>query len=254
MLNGIYTATSGLAMQHKRVEVIANNLANINTIGHKKEIPVFSEYIANAGDHPDDMIRNSDYNKMINSTVRMHDVQTSFAQGHMRETGDRYDFALTQENTFFAVDTPFGMRFTRDGSFVVDEEGELATKDGYKVLSNLSTPQYIQIPQGQDFIFGDNGDILVNGAPINQMAIAEFEDVKNLQKVGRNIYTAVDAIPEDAEDPKMAQGYLEGSNVNPIQEMVRMIDASRGFETYQKMVQTIDELNNKAVNEVGSAR
>jgi flagellar basal-body rod protein FlgG len=254
MLNGLYTATSGLAMQHKRVEVIANNLANLNTTGHKREIPVFSEYIANAGDHPDDVIRNSEYNQMINSTVRMHDIKTSFSQGYLKETGNTYDFALGKENQFFAVDTPFGIRFTRDGEFMVDSDGELATKDGYKLLSNLEVPQYVNIPQDQQVIFSENGDLLLNGAPIDTVAIAQFEDTKNLQKTGKNLYVAVGALPEDAEDPQLIQGYVEGSNVNPIQEMVRMIDASRGFESYQKMVQTVDDLNSKAVNEVGSAR
>ncbi|MGE4266615.1 MAG: flagellar hook-basal body protein [Deferribacterales bacterium] len=253
MLNGMYTATGGLMVQQRRMDVISNNLANANTKGYKADTAVFSQYLANAGQYPDNIIRDSVYNKTINATARLDDIKTDYSMGNMQETGRGLDFALTNPNSYFAVDTPFGIRFTRNGDFTVDSEGELTTQDGFKVLSNLTVPQNIPIPQNaQTLVVAENGDVLVNGVPTVRIATAEFEDMDKLEKVGTNLFAAVDMLPEESENPGIEQGFLEGSNVNPISEMVRMIEANRTFETYQKVVTTIDELNNKAVNSVGS--
>jgi len=252
MLNGLYTATSGLMMQQKRMDVISSNLANINTIGHKKELPIFAEYIANASETPDDIIRNSDYNQMINSTTRLYDIKVSFEQGYLKETGKNTDMALTNPNAFFAIDTPFGVRFSRNGEFTVNEQGELVTMEGYPVLSNLEAQQNVVIPEGG--IITEEGTILLDGAPVGNIELVQFENLNNLQKTGKNLYAALDTLPAPAENPGLTTGYLEGSNVNPVDEMVRMIDASRGFETYSKIIKTFDELNSKAVNEVGLVR
>jgi len=249
MLNGLYTATSGMAMQQRKLDIISQNLANLNTVGHKKEVPVFAEYIANASETPDDVIRNSDYNQMINSTVRLYDIQTNFDQGYLKETGKSLDMALTNPNAFFAVDTPFGIRFTRNGEFTVNDQNELTTMEGYKVVSNMESMQPVQMQEGATIT--EDGTMLLNGAAVNNIEIVQFPDTANLQKTGNNLYVAVDALPEPAENPGLYTGYLEGSNVNPVDEMVKMIEASRGFETYSKIIQTFDELNNKAANEVG---
>ncbi|TCK62115.1 flagellar basal-body rod protein FlgF [Seleniivibrio woodruffii] len=253
MLNGIYTATSGLLVQQRRMDVISNNLANANTKGYKTDTATFSQYLANAGKHPDDVIRNSLYNKTINATARLDGIQTDFSMGSMQETGRSMDFALTNPKSYFAVDTPFGIRFTRNGDFTVDMDGELTTQEGYKVLSNLTVPQNVQVPQGGvPFVVSETGDILVNGVAAGRLATAEFDDMTKLEKVGSNLFAAVDMLPAESENPGIEQGFLEGSNVNPVSEMVRMIEANRSFETYQKVVQTIDELNSKAANSVGS--
>lgn len=250
MLNSLYTATSGLAMQQKRMDVIASNLANLNTIGHKKEVAVFSEYIANPSETPDDFIRNSDYNKMINSTVRMDDIKVSFEQGYLRETGNKMDMALTDPNAFFAVDTPFGVRFTRNGEFMLNDQRELITTEGYKVLSNMDSLQPVTLQD--DSIITEDGSILIDGARVGGIELVQFADTANLQKTGKNMFVAIDTLPEASEKPGLMTGYVEGSNVNPIDEMVRMIEASRGFESYSKIIQSIQEMDDKAVNQVGS--
>ncbi len=225
MLNGLYTATSGMAMQQKRMDIIASNLANINTVGHKKELPVFSEYIPNATEHPNDIIRDSEYNKMINSTVRLHDIKVSFEQGHLKETGQQLDMALAKPNAFFAIDTPFGIRFTRDGSFTVNDQNQLTTMEGYNVVSNINTAQPVRVPEGA--VITEEGNILVDGAPIGAIDILEFDDTTNLQKSGKNLYIAIDTLPQAAVNPGLMTGYLEGSNVNPVDEMVKN---DRGFK------------------------
>jgi len=249
MINGLYTATSGMAMQQKRLDVIASNLANLNTVGHKKEIPVFAEYMANATETPNDIIRNSDYNKMINSTVRLYDINVSFEQGYLKETGKQTDMALGNPNAFFAVDTPFGVRFTRNGEFTINDQNELTTMEGYKVVSNVDSLQPVRMIEGATVT--QDGTLLLDGAPVGAIDIVEFDDTANLQKTGKNLYVAIDALPKVSNDPGLEVGYLEGSNVNPVDEMVRMIEASRAFETYSKVIQTFDEMNSKAASDVG---
>lgn len=253
MLNGLYVATSGLMMQNRRVENIANNLANVNTTGFKKDVPVFTEYFPTEKEFPQNFIRTTDYNKAMNSTVKLSEVKTDFSIGYLHETGNKLDFALTDPDTFFVVDTPFGIRYTRDGSFTVNENNELVTAEGYPVLSNIDddNPQPIILPD--NYTVTETGVILVDGEAQDQLGIAYVENTDNLQKVGHNLYAAVDTIPQQAENPGVTAGYVEGSNVNSVLEMVRMIDAMRGFETYQKVIQSIDSINGTVINTVGKS-
>jgi len=256
MHNGLYNATSGLLMQEQRMNSIAQNLANINTSGYKKEVPVFTLHQPQPGEHPNEYIRSTDYNKAMNSTVLIADKKNDFSIGYLKGTGRKLDLALEKPNAFFAIDTPFGIRFTRAGHFTVNENNELVTQEGYKVLSTVDgNPEPVVMPPADEgtFIFTENGEILQDGAVVTQIGIAEFEDLTKLQKVGSNLYAAVDTVPDVSLNPGVMSGYLEGSNVNPIQEMVRMVEASRGFQTYQKVIQTMDELNDKAINQVGRA-
>lgn len=250
MLNSLYTATSGLTMQQRRMDVISSNLANLNTVGHKRETAVFSQYIANPSEHPDDIIRNSDYNKMINTTVRLDGIHTDFQEGYLKQTGRNLDMAFSNPKAFFAVDTPFGVRFTRDGQFTLNNNNELVTMDGYKVLSNVDNLQPVRLQDGSTIT--EDGDIMLNGARVGGLDVVQFEDTSKLQKVGENLYAAVDTLPDAVNNPGIQTGYLEGSNVNPVQEMVKMIETSRGFESYSKVIQTIQEIDDKAVNQVGS--
>jgi len=252
MLNGLYVATSGMLMQEKRVDVITNNLANANTTGYKKDSPTFSLYRPKVdGEYPENVIRNSTYNKTINSTVKLEDIYTDFSVGGIKETGNDLDLALESKNTFFAVDTPYGIRFTRDGNFEVDNEGFLVNQDGFRVLGqNPEADQGIVVPE-ENFSITPNGEIFVNGIMQDQIYVAEFQDTQNLQKTGRNLYVAVNTLPVDAENPRIVQGAVEGSNINVMKEMVSMIEAQRGYETYQKVVQTMDELNQQAASTIG---
>lgn len=252
MLNGLYVATSGMLMQQKRVDLISNNLANASSNGYKKEAATFNQYKPKVdSSYPENVIRNSDYNQTINSTVKLDKVFTDFSSGNIRNTGNKLDLALDSKNTFFAVDTPFGVRFTRDGNFEVDNEGFLVNQNGYRVMGqNPGADQGILMPEG-DFTVSPEGEIYSEGVVQDQVYVAEFDDTQNLQKIGKNLYTAVNTLPADAENPNIMQGSVEGSNVNVMKEMVSMIEAQRGYETYQKVIQTMDELNQQAATTIG---
>lgn len=247
MLNGLYVATSGMMMQEKIVSSISNNLANVHTNGYKKDSYTFKNYVAKATRYPENIIRGSLYNKTINNVVQLDKNYNDYSSGPIHQTGNKLDLALGDPKSFFTVETPFGLRFTRDGAFSLNSNNELVTSDGYRVLSNNNQPITIN---GDVSILAD-GSILINGVQTDQLAIITFDDMDKLQKSGRNLFSAIDILPQESENPQLMQGYIEGSNVNAVSEMVKMIEAHRGFETYQRVIATIDQLNDKASNEIG---
>ena len=171
--------------------------------------------------------------------------------GPIKETGNKFDFAIQQENAFFAIDTPWGVRYTRDGSFTLNDNGELVTAEGFKVMSrNAQGTANIQVDQNARFEVDKTGTVYANGIAGDQLMIVEFDDVRQLQKVGRNQFAAVDIEPIDADNAGIRQGYVEGANVDPIAEMVHMIEASRGYEMYAKVVQTHDEISQKSATQI----
>lgn len=251
MQNGLYTATSGLLMQQNRVDSISNNLANMNTNGYKRDRAVFSVYRPEDNRYPQNYIRESHYNKTINTAVLLHENSANFEMGPLKETGNKFDFAIQQDNAFFAIDTPWGIRYTRDGAFTINDNGELVTAEGFKVMSrNAQGTANIVVDQNARFEVDKTGTIYANGIAGDQLMIVEFDDVRQLQKVGRNQFATVDIEPVDAENAGIRQGYVEGANVDPIAEMVRMIEASRGYEMYAKVVQTHDEISQKAASQI----
>jgi len=248
MLNGLYVAASGMMMQEKIVNNVANNLANVHTNGYKKDGFTFRNYIAKAKEYPEDIIRGSLYNQTINRTVQLDKNYLDLSLGDVHQTGNKFDLALGNKDAFFVVDTPFGIRYTRDGAFTLNSNNELVNSSGYKLLSTNNQPIVIN---GRDVVFLSSGEIMVDGVQVDSLNIASFDDLERLQKVGRNLFAAIDTLPNEVVDPVLMQGYLEKSNVNAVSEMVKMIEANRGFETYQKVIQTIDQLNDKASNEIG---
>ena len=252
MLNGLYVATSGLVAQENRVNLISNNLSNINTTGYKKDKSVFTMYLPQDKRYPQNIIRDTVYNKSINSVVRLDDIYFDFQIGTLKETGNTFDLALENENAFFVLDTPFGLRFTRDGNFSINQDGVLVNKDGFRVLPvNYTENQEIQIPRDAQVTFSENGEILIDNLLQNQLYIVTFNDLHNLQKVGRNMYQAKEMLPEEVNNPGLKQGFLETSNINPVSEMVEMIEALRSFESYQKAIQLLDGVNDLASNRLG---
>lgn len=253
MVNGLYVTTSGLLMQQSRLDTISNNLANMNTNAFKKDMAIFSVYRPKDDRYPQNYIRESHYNKTINTAVMLDDIVTNHTQGQVKPTNNKFDFALTKQNAFFAIDTPWGIRYTRDGSFTRNADGDLVTQDGYPVMSrNAEGTANINVPQNMQFETDEEGTIYLNGVPGNQLLIVEFENLENLQKVGRNQYAAVDMEPIELDNAGLMQGFVEGSNVNPISEMVQMIEASRGYEMYSKAVQTFDEIESQAASKISN--
>lgn len=185
----------------------------------------------------------------MSAGVNFQKMIIDFTPGELMETGGKFDLALTQSGFFRVADEEGNIYYTRDGSFTINEEGALVTKTG----------EYVQGVDGIIYIMGEeveitrNGTVIVDGNVVGRLDIVDLENREFLRKVGHNLFQMAEDI--DAEElpyeGEVLQGYLEGSNVNPINEMVEMITLLREFEAAQKIIRVQDEMMEKASNEIG---
>jgi len=249
MIRGLYTSAMGMIVQEKRQENVSQNLANIETNSYKQQ-----EIIA-ASSHQKNVLNRSNHpGRRLSAIGNMHfgtsidDLYTDFQQGLFKETNNPLDFAIEGEG-FFVVQLPNGdQAYTRDGSFRLNENGELVTREGYIVLD----PNGQSIPLGTDKITADiYGDIQTFDNRNYSIGIVTFADVQQLHRLGDNLYTIEEGAPLVGGGYAIRQGYVEASNVNPLEELVKLIEITRNFESNQRAVQAMDETLGKAVNEVG---
>ncbi len=284
MLRGIYTSASGMNVMQSRLDIISNNLANVDKTGYKRDIAVFKAF-------PNMQIRRQfddglvqfplgSYDKMpfvgeLGTGVELNESYTIYQQGNLKQTDNDFDFALDGKG-FIAIETEKGERYTRDGSFTLDKEGYLVTKDGLKVLTE--TGGYIQIKKN-NFMVDKDGNFYQNtdfvGEPnrlvdlnenewrntelLGRLKIIRFPRERELRREGNSFYyedefTGNPYIAEGEERPKVLQGFLESANVNPVTEMVQMIEVQRAYEANQKSIQSHDQILGRVINEVGLAR
>lgn len=253
MIRGLYTAATGMNVQMQKMDIISNDLANVNTTGYKKEqvlISSFPEMLARrVNDMQNGQPNDGDIGKMTLG-AKVDDVVTQFVQGSLVKTSGMVDVALHGAG-FFTVQTPNGQMYTRDGSFSINAQGNLVTKEGYGVVGQAGPISFGEdfISNGGDIVIRENGEILKDNEVVDTLNIANFQDERSLTKTGDNLYTGGGArIPFEGA---MTQGFIEASNVNPVTAMVDMITVSRAYEANQKMIQVHDSLLGKAVNEVG---
>lgn len=291
MDKGIYTALSGGLAKGREVELIANNLANATTPGFKRDTGTFNEYLTELrrSDSVDGLQREirslSDPDARPTgdkSFVEMDGVYTDFRQGTLQKSGRALDVAI-EGNGFFEVLTPAGIRYTRQGNFSIDNEGRLVTTSGYPILSkatqgqvavsNLEVPgappvtgqvpdrqpnaqaRVIQLGQGPIQITED-GRILQNGAEVASLSVEEFEEPQWLEKMGNSYYrnTHPNNLKNGVVSSKLHQGFIEGSNVNPVSEMTRLIEATRAYESHMQAVKTYQDIDSKSVNDIVKER
>ena len=263
---GIYSAVSGAIAQDLRLQTIANNLANVNTTGFKKDGQAFREYLT-AHEKAPEVLQvprvpasiESFYNMQgaDKSYAEANGTYTNFAQGSLRPTGNPLDIAL-EGSGFLEVSTPQGIRYLRAGALNLDANGRLITKDGHPVLA-AGAPG--SPPEGRQIILqGSNnvvvsslGEIYQNGQQVGRLSVVDFESKDALQKVGHSYWSPrpnFAANPLPAPGARFHQGFLESSNVNVISEMTDMIATTRAFESLQKAIQAYDSMNDKLVNQV----
>ena len=210
--------------QERKLEAVSNHLANTDTAGFKKDVVSF------------DMMFKAQFN-------------TDYSQGSLRKTDNDLDLALQREG-FFKVNTQDGIRYTRDGHFTLNSQGILVNQDGEAVQGQNGNI----VLNGELVQINGAGAIELDGELIDTLDIVTFDDLTKLDKMegGRYAYNGNpqndEVIPESIS---VKQGALEGSNVQVVDEMVTMIDHHRIYETFQKMMQTFDEVDGKAITEVG---
>lgn len=180
--------------------------------------------------------------------VHADEVYTSFEQGSLAPSSNPLDIAF-QGKGFFAIETPKGERYTRNGEFTLDAEGYVTTKEGYRVLGQNG---YIQI-QGKNITINENGKVFSDENEVDTLKLVDFMDYKLLQKEGDALFADVSGDPQNMIEAEglIQQGFTEASNVNSVKQMVEMITVLRSYEANQKVIRTHDDLLQKAANDIG---
>lgn len=255
MNSGMYSALSGNLAAMKRLDVIASNLANAATNGFKQDRLAFDSVLAGNLNPPAVPPAQT-----ADPVLLQERMQTDFSAGALLQTGNPLDLAL-QGDGFFAVRTPEGVAYTRQGSFRLATDGTLVTANGYPVLSRAGDrpeegqPIVIDVAGlagGSKPSVDNQGTITINGEPVGTLAIFDFAKPYQLNKAAGTFFVAAEGATPQAASPltSVAQGALEQSNVNSISEMVQMVEASRFFESCQRMVRSFDDMAAKAVNDL----
>jgi flagellar basal-body rod protein FlgF len=237
---GLFAAASGMLADQIRQDVIANNLANATTAGFKGDVAVGEAF-------PDMLVNQLQSGAKVGTLglgAHISQIATNDKQGALRQTGNTYDLAVAGSG-WFSVQGANGPAYTRNGTFTVDAKGQLVTSDALPVLDDGGRP--ITVGAGKAAI-SPQGDVSVDGRQIAKLALTSL-DPKRLHKLGDNLYSGT---AQKGVDPgRVEQGFLEGSNVNSVKEMVDLISTMRSYEASQKAVQAQDEAIGKAVNDVG---
>ncbi len=239
------TMLIGLTRQltlRREMDITANNIANAQTAGFKVEQVMLTSNSDSRARHLDGPDRVAFVDEWA--------LGRDFSQGSLQSTGRPLDLALEGEG-FFVLQTEAGERFTRDGSFTMNAQGEVTTADGARLLDDGGAPIVLNPGAGQITI-SETGAISQDGQPGQRLGIAVFENTAALQKEGTNRFTA----PEDAERlidglPYVRQGFIEGSNVRPMTEITRMMEVSRAYASVTRMIRDADELSRKAIERLG---
>lgn len=271
MQNGYYATTGAMVTQFNRLDVISNNLANVNTTAFKRDDVVIGDFKRIFQDAQEKLpVQNNtkEAAKFLNASIdrvpQISEQYVDFKQGGLKATGNQMDFALKRDDAFFMVETPKGLSLTQNGSFMINNDGVLTTKEGYPVIpaTYFQNKQYIKVEDGSTFSVDKSGNIysgtLEDGEnPLGRFFIAQSDDIKSLTKEGSSLYKFDDiASLNDLQDADVvAQGFLETSNVNPVREMVGLIEAQRMVEMYQKvMTSHMNDVNNDAISKLATTR
>jgi flagellar basal-body rod protein FlgG len=275
----LYTGASGMVVQQNRLDEIANNLANVDLNGYKKDTAIekaFPELLLRRMNDdgvyrfPMGSVDTTPIVGRLGTGVETNEVYTNFEQGAMKQTENDFDLALEGAG-FMAVQTEQGERLTRNGAFHVNTDGYLVTKTGDFVLGEngpvkLKKNNFVIDQDGtiwQNATFASDDKRLVsqqenqweNIEKVDRLKLVDVKRQRYLQKQGNSYWRETEesgpaeVIGPDTR-PKIRQGFLEGSNVNAVTEMVEMIEVNRAYEANQKMIQTEDSLLGKLLNEV----
>ncbi|MDA0703496.1 MAG: flagellar basal-body rod protein FlgF [Proteobacteria bacterium] len=232
MENTSYISLSRQAVVQRQMQVIANNIANASTPAFKSERLLFQQFVEQAGDGTEI------------SFVKDVAVIRDLSEGNFERTGNTLDLAINGEG-YFAVETPNGTEYTRNGRFQLDGEGQLVTGSGYPVLGEGGRPIVLN-PGETDIEINADGTIGTSQGPIGRLKVVRFENEQDMQPTESGLYES-DQAPLPSPDTKVVQGRVEASNVQPIVEMTRMIDAVRGYQSTQTMVQSEHERQISAI-------
>lgn len=253
MIKSLWTAKTGLESQQVKLDVIANNLANVSTNGFKKSRAVFEDLLYQNMRQPGAWATNQTNlpsGLQIGTGVRPVATERLHTQGGLQETGNSRDLAISGQG-FFQVLMPDGSTaYTRDGSFQIDQNGQFVTAGGYPVEPSIFIPDNaLSITVSADGIVSITEPGSSESQQVGQLTLATFVNPTGLQSIGENLYLETTSSgPRNENIPglngagRLYQHYVETSNVNVVEEMVSMIETQRAYEINSKAVQTSDEM------------
>ena len=231
-----YTALTRQSGLMREMQAIANNIANASTSGFRREGVIFSEYVNRLDGAPS--------LSMARASARNIDL----TQGELSDTGGSFDFAIEGEG-FFLVETPRGNRLTRMGSFTPSAEGELVNPDGYRLLDQGGAPVFVP-PDAGKVSMATDGTLSANGEPLARVGLWQPQDPTGLIHEGGTLFAARGG-EEPMEGGVVLQGKIEGSNVNPLAEISRMIEVQRAYELGQSFMEREDNRMRTVIQTLG---
>ena len=228
-----FIALSRQMALRREMDVVANNIANMNTNGFKGEKMMFVEHLVRS---------KSDEHVLGEKLSYVRDVATvrDTSAGHLVSTGNPLDLAISGEG-YFTVETDTGDRYTRNGRFQLDQSGQLVTQSGQPVLSDTGTPFFFG-PTDTDININSDGTVSTENGALGRLGIVEFDNPLALQQESSLLFSAdADNPPVEAETAQVNQGMLESSNIQPIIELTRMIEVHRSYDNVKKFIDKEDE-------------
>ncbi len=227
MSNSVYAALTRQSGLMAEMQSVANNIANAATTGFRTEGLIFAEHVRSTGPQTPSISM---------ATAGAH--ATNMAQGTITQTGGTFDMAIEGEG-FFQIETPAGIRLSRAGAFIPTPEGDLVTPDGYRLLDAGGAPVFVP-GDATSISIAPDGTLSADGNPLSQIGIVRPQDGVDLVREDGVRFRA-DGPVDPVENPAVLQGFLEGSNVDPVGEVARMIEVQRSYELGQSFLEKEDE-------------
>jgi flagellar basal-body rod protein FlgF len=248
MQNTLLVGLSRQMVLERQMDVVANNVANVNTAGYKADRSLFEEYLRSNA-HEDNFVSSDRRVSFVQDRATFHD----FSQGPTEETKNPLDVAI-DGSAFLAVQTPAGERYTRDGGLQINNQGQLVTASGYQVLGN-SGPIVFQPTDKQINIAPDGNVTVVEGtnridSVRGKLRMVSFAQAQKLVKEGSNLYSAEGLAPQPDTTSRIRQGFIEKSNVNSVTEMSRMIEITRTYTQISSLLQQQSDLHKSAIEKL----
>ena len=241
MENPLYIGLSRQVALRRQLDVVANNIANMNTAGFRGERMLFEAAMERGGMKPSDKIAFT----IDRATF------TDFTAGGLKPTDNPYDVALDGDG-WFQVQTPDGPRYTRDGRMRRDVDGQLVNANGFPYLDDNQQPIVIPADRSRMEI-GTDGLVSADNEMIARLRVVRFETPQELAQTGDVLFDAGDAQPLPAPEVRFVQGKLEQSNVQAIAEMSRMMELTRDYQSVTRMMDDGQELLRSAINRLGKS-
>ena len=241
-MSTIVAATeTGMRDDAERLRIIGNNLANVGTVGFKRQLAVSSSF-------DQQMIQSAAGTRPGDRAGSLLTSYTDLSAGTLTHTGNPLDLAV-EGNAYFVIDTGLQEAYTRQGTFRLDADGQLVTSNGEKVVMTEGDVRLTSPAPSIDA----QGNIRDNGAVVGQLKLVTVNNPQSLLETGNGVYTATDStVAAPADAARVRQGYTEAANVVTMNEMIKMIETVRHFEASQKMLQGYDAMLDRAITDLGS--